>query len=268
MKATDRSILAGLVILGLLACFWFVLLAPKRERATELDAQVSDLQDEVAQQEQIADAAESSQDDYGRNYQSLIVLGQAAPADGDTPSLLAQLTELSEQSKTKFDSLVLSGDAPTIPAPAAQTTTDQNAEAGAPTASSAEPAPAEPAAATEASVSVLPLGATVGPAGLGVLPYNVRFSGDFFQVADLLAGLDSLVGSDEKGTKVDGRLVTVNGFTIAPPEPGLTNLNVDLSISAYVLPDSQGLTAGATPAAPSSGVPAASAVPTSTAPTP
>jgi hypothetical protein len=268
MKATDRSILVGLVILGLLACFWFMLLAPKRERAAELDTQVSDLQAEVAQQEQVADAAASSQQDYGRNYQSLIVLGKAAPADGDTPSLLAQFSELSEKSKTKFDSLILSDDAPPTPPPAAQTTTDQNAEAGTPTAGSAEPAPAEPAAATEASAAVLPLGATVGPAGLGVMPYDVRFSGDFFQVADLLAGLDSLVGADDKGTKVDGRLVTVNGFTMAPPEPGLKSLNVDLSITAYVLPDSQGLTAGATPADPSAGVPAASSVPTSTAPTP
>ncbi len=268
MKTTDRSILVGLLILGLLACFWFMLLAPKRERASELDAQAADLQAQVAQQEQLADTAASSQQEYGRNYQSLIVLGKAAPADGDTPSLLAQLTELSEKSKTKFESLQLSGDAPEIPAPAAQTTTDQNAEAGVPTAGSAEAAPAGPSAATEASAAVLPLGATVGPAGLGVMPYNVRFSGDFFQVADLLAGLDSLVGSDEKGTRVDGRLVTVNGFTIAPPEPGATNLNVDLSITAYVLPDSQGLTAGATPAAPSADVPPASSVPTSTATTP
>ena len=82
------------------------------------------------------------------------------------------------------------------------------------------------------------------------MPYDLRFTGDFFQVADLLAGLDSLVGADKKGTDVDGRLITINGFTMAPPEPGLTTLDVDLSISAYVLPDSQGLTAGATPLAP------------------
>jgi len=67
---------------------------------------------------------------------------------------------------------------------------------------------------------------------------------------------------------VDGRLVTINGFTMAPSETDQT-LNVELSITTYVLPESQGLTAGATPAAPPATVPAPTPVSTpTTAPTP
>jgi hypothetical protein len=269
MKSTDRSILLGLVILGLLACFWFMLLAPKRERASELEQEAGDLQAEVTEQEQIAAWAEQAQDEYARNYERLIVLGKAAPADGDTPSFLAQLTDLSDKSGTAFDSLTLSdGEAAPPPSAAAETTTDQNAEAPA-TEGAAEPAsaPAVPVAPTEATAATLPLGATVGPAGLGVLPYDLRFTGDFFDVADLLASLDSLVASGGRATSVDGRLVTVNGFTMAPAGEG-RDLAVDLSITTYVLPDSQGLTAGATPAEPAPTVPEPTPVSTTTTPTP
>jgi hypothetical protein len=269
MKASDRSILLGLVILGLLACFWFMLLSPKRERATELEQEASDLQAEVTQQEQVAAAAEQAQGDYDRNYERLIVLGKAAPTDGDTPSFLAQLTDLSEKSGTGFESLTLAQDsAAATPTPASQTTTDQNAAAEAPaTEQPAEAAPAAPAPPTEAAAATLPLGATVGPAGLGVMPYDLKFTGDFFEMADLLESLDSLVGADGGPTTVDGRLVTVNGFKMAPALES-QDLAVELQISTYVLPDSQGLTAGATPAAPAPTVPAPTPVSTSTTPAP
>jgi hypothetical protein len=269
MKATDRSILIGLVVLGLLACFWFMLLSPKRDRAAELEQEATDLQADVTQQEQVAAAAEQAQGDYAQNYERLIVLGKAAPADGDTPSFLAQLTGLSEKSGTAFESLTLSDDASAAPTPAAeQTTTDQNAAAAESAAEeTTEPAAAAPVVPTEASAATLPLGATIGPAGLGVMPYSLRFTGDFFEVADLLQSLDSLVGAGGRATSVDGRLVTVNGFTMAPAGES-RELAVDLLITTYVLPDSQGLTAGATPAAPAPTVPEPTPVSTSTTPAP
>ena len=67
MKATDRSVLFGLVILGLLAAFWFILLSPKRDDAAALETQVDDLSAEVAAQEEVAAAAEQAEADYGRN---------------------------------------------------------------------------------------------------------------------------------------------------------------------------------------------------------
>jgi hypothetical protein len=229
---------------------------------SELDQQVSDLQTEVSQQQQLASFAEEAEADYASNYERLIVLGKAAPADGDTPSLLAQLTERAKKAGTEFDSLTAGGETPMPAAPAtSETTTDQNAAA-------AEAVAATPAPATEASAALLPLGASVGPAGLGVMPYTLEFRGDFFSMADLLADLDKNVGTG-KSVEVDGRLLTINGFTMTPDaETG--DLAVELSITSYVLPESQGLTAGATPTAPAPSVPAPTptTVPTATASTP
>jgi hypothetical protein len=66
---------------------------------------------------------------------------------------------------------------------------------------------------------------------------------------------------DSEAAKVDvtGRLVTVNGFTMTK-EDTTSPLEVQLSISTYVLPESQGLTAGGTSAAPPTTVPAATPV--------
>ena len=40
-----------------------------------------------------------------------------------------------------------------------------------------------PATPTEAAASLMPLGASIGPAGLAVMPYNLIFNGTFFQIA-------------------------------------------------------------------------------------
>ena len=114
-----------------------------------------------------------------------------------------------------------------------------------------------PAAATvpptEAAASLLPLGATIGPAGLGVMPYSLNFSGNFFQVADFIKGIDSLVKTGEAEVAVDGRLVTIDGFSLqrATPKQRLPAAsNANFSVTTYLTPPEPGLTAGATPTAP------------------
>ena len=64
----------------------------------------------------------------------------------------------------------------------------------------------------------MPLGATVGPAGLAVMPYTLTFGGSFFQIADFIKGLDSLVETKNEEVAVDGRLFTVNGFSLQAAE--------------------------------------------------
>ena len=49
------------------------------------------------------------------------------------------------------------------------------------------------APATETAAANLPIGATVGSAGLPTLPYDLDFKGNFFQVADFVSGLDELI---------------------------------------------------------------------------
>ena len=70
--------------------------------------------------------------------------------------------------------------------------------------------------ATEATAAVLPLGATVGAAGLPLIPYDFKFLGDFFDFADFFGDLDAQVKvtDDGSGPTVHGRLLTIDGFAL------------------------------------------------------
>ena len=65
----------------------------------------------------------------------------------------------------------------------------------------------------------MPLGASIGPAGLAVMPYTLTFSGNFFQIADFIHGIDSLVETENAKVGVEGRLVTIDGFSLNSPPP-------------------------------------------------
>ncbi|MGH2951055.1 MAG: hypothetical protein ACRDKX_03320, partial [Solirubrobacterales bacterium] len=125
------------------------------------------------------------------------------------------------------------------------------------------------APATEAAAAVLPIGSTVGPAGLPVMPYDLDFRGSFFDIADFMAGLDGLVRLKGDGVGVDGRLLTVDGFTLSGDQrTGFPFLEADLHVTTYVAPADQGLTAGATPQAPATATTPATPTPASTTTTP
>ena len=255
MKASDRAILVGLLVAGAMAAFWFLLIAPKREEVGKLDAEISTLRDSVAQQEQLAAFAEQAEREYPSNYHRLVVLGKAVPTDADTSSLFVELDELASAAKVDFRSIELSeANGAAAPPPASQTTVDGGAGAGQSTESAESSAATQPVAtpvATEAAAAALPIGATIGPAGLPVMPYTIELSGDFFQIADFLASVDSLVRTSEKRPLADGRLITVDGFELAMNEgEGFPVLDATLTVTTFVTPADQGATAGATPQAP------------------
>ncbi len=81
-------ILLAVATVGLVAAFWFFLLSPKRDELSTLDEEVAALEDSVAEQEQLAIVAEQAKSEYRRNYQRLVVLGKAVPADDDVRSLI------------------------------------------------------------------------------------------------------------------------------------------------------------------------------------
>jgi Tfp pilus assembly protein PilO len=104
------------------------------------------------------------------------------------------------------------------------------------------------------------------------MPYSLTFTGTFFQIADFIKGLDSLVKSDNEDVAVKGRLITVNDFTLTAEgeseEPGVPasksggspTLTASFSVTTYVTPPGQGIAAGASPASPAE----ATATPAST----
>lgn len=233
MKTTDRAILIGVALLALAVGFYFLVLAPKRQEAADLSVQVTSLESEVATAEQEAAAGEAAKKDFHSNYRKLVTLGKAVPVDADTPSLLTQMQTLAVRSNVDFRSITLSSGAGIAP-PATATTG---------------------ATASEATAALLPIGASVGPAGLPVMPYEMEFDGGFFDIADFFGRIDGMVNSHGDQTSVDGRLLTIDGFVFAPGAGGLPHLTATVSTTSYLTPADQGTTAGATPSGPATGTP-------------
>lgn len=277
MTSSNRLIVTILVVAGLAIAFWMLALAPKREEADKLAGEVK--QQEVALAEARGKAAEATaaKKKFPTDYRRLVVLGKAVPDGEETSSLFVELNRVADRSEIKFESILLSGSgegAAETPPPASTPPAE-----GAPTApeASAGAPGAVPAAATipptEAAASVLPLGATIGTAGLGVMPYSLSFKGDFFEIADFIEDIDSLIDTGGKRIAVDGRLVTLDGFALtADPQLGFPHLDANFTVTTYLVPPTQGTTVGATPtepapvsAAPAETAPATESVPTSEA---
>jgi hypothetical protein len=92
------------------------------------------------------------------------------------------------------------------------------------------------------------------------MPYTLTFTGDFFHVADFIRGLDDLVKTTNAQVSVNGRLITVDAFSLAPSQShGFAKLQASFSVTTYLTPPEQGLTGGATPSGPA---PTATATPT------
>lgn len=241
MNQTSRLIGALLIVAVLAVGFWMVLISPKRKEADELSTKVEAQKSALVQAQSEVSEAVVARHQFPRDYQSLVVLGKAAPGSDETSSLIAQVNRVGVHSKVLFDSLTLAEGS----GGALEGTTSTTApEAGA-TAAATELVPP-----TEAEASQLPLGASIGPAGLGVMPYQLNFTGSFFHVADFIHGIDSLVDTKDSKLSVNGRLATIDGFTLRESEVGFPLLNASFSVSTYVVPPGQGVTAGATPTAP------------------
>ena len=287
----SQMIFVAVGIAAVLFLFYFMVLGPKREKASSLGGEVTELKSSIDQQKQVTEFAEQARQDFPRYYGRLVVLGKAVPEQADSASMLVQVNSLAQRSGVDFRGIELSetsggdsasggstaGTPPAAPpAPGTESsggtpppeTAPPSGDAGA-TPASTEAAPASSAAAapaTETAAANLPIGAVVGPAGLPTLPYSVVMSGGFFGVASFMGGLDQLVTIRESNGQVsaNGRLLTVDGFALHHPLSGpVPTLEVDFSLTSYVTPADQGLTAGASPGAPAPAPAAPEATPAS-----
>jgi hypothetical protein len=242
LEGSQKVIVAMVGIAVLAIAFWMLLLSPKREEASELGKQVEKLESSLAAHEAEVQEALRAREEFPKNYQQLVVLGKAVPADDDTASLIVQLNRIAKSNKVYFRNLKLEGTTEAVSAPVAAEGTESTAAAASP---------------TEVAASTLPLGASIGSAGLAVMPYNLTFEGDFFEIADFIDGLDTLVQTENAKVSVKGRLFTVNGFSLAPaPSKPFPALQANFSITTYLTPPSEGVTGGATPTSPGEAVPA------------
>jgi Tfp pilus assembly protein PilO len=227
-KTTNLVIGAMLVVAALATAFWVLLLSPKRDEADKLAGQVTTLEASLSQHQAEAEAAEQARSRFADDYQHLVVLGKAVPADSETSSLLVQLNHLADQTHVRFETLTLnaSGGEEEVAAPSAEGAVSP----------------------TEAAASLMPLGAGIGPAGLAVMPYTLTFEGDFFEIADFIEKLDNLVKTSNEDVAVNGRLITVNSFSLSPSsgEGAAADLQATFSVTTFLTPPGQGLLGGAT----------------------
>ena len=275
MKGSERAIISGAVVFVLAVAFYMLALSPKRAEVSELNEEVTSLETSISEQEQLVAFGQQARREFPRDYGRMVVLGKAVPDQADSASLMVELSAMAGDAGVQFRGITLNDQA-TGEGTAAATATataapTPPAEGAAP--AEGEAAPTDPsgatatttaptaAPATEAGAANLPIGAVVGTAGLPTLPYALTFQGGFFGMADYLGLVDDLVYFDGKGdqVKVNGRLMTVDGFALKGGRPGSDpDLDVNLILTSYATPSTQGLTAGATPGGPApTGVPEA-----------
>ena len=244
MRSADRTILLILPALALLIGTWILVVAPKQSESGDLEGKVAELQSSLALAQGEIAAGQDARDSFPRDYADLVSLGAAAPADDAQATLVYDMSKLGEQTGVRFRSFRVT-------------------ESG---AAGVIPVPTDPAApATEATVAALPLGATVGPAGLPTMPYSFNYLGDFFDFADFFGELDGQVkvSGDKAGPAVRGRLLTVDGFALtANPKTGFPDVQADFAVTTYIVPDEEGVDAGASPAGPGATVAPATTVAT------
>jgi Tfp pilus assembly protein PilO len=239
MTSSNRIIVAMLAVVVLAGAFWVLLLSPKREEAAQLGEQIEQAETSLAQHQSEIDAAEAARKQFPVDYQKLVVLGKAVPASDETASLLVQVSGIAKHAGVRFQDIALSGEG-------------SSEEAPPPATGGASVSP------TEAAASLLPLGATIGPAGLAAMPYTLTFEGSFFQIANFIKGLDAMVKTSNENVTVDGRLITVDSFTLSGGEgeagssPGSPDaLSASFNVTTYLTPPGEGVAAGALPEVPS-----------------
>jgi Tfp pilus assembly protein PilO len=226
LKSTNGIIVAMLLIAVVAIGFWMLGVSPKREEAAKLDKQVAQLESELVLHEEEVLRGEEARREFPSDYEKLVVLGKAVPGDDDTASLLVQINRIAKRNGIEFRQIELTSEG-----------------AG----ESPEASSVEGASPTEAAAALLPLGATIGPAGLAVMPYSLTFTGNFFTLADFIEDVDALVKTENADVKVDGRLLTLDGFTLEPDsEKGFPALEAKMAVTTYLVPPGQGVTGGAT----------------------
>lgn len=252
-NANNKIIVGMLVVVALGIAFWMLLLSPKRDEVSKLDRQVAQQEESLAAHKSEVQRGLEAERAFPKEYQQLVVLGKAAPAEDETASLLVQLSQISESSHVRFQNFLLEGESTEAP---------ESPEAEAPAAGE----PASFPSPTEVAASTLPLGASIGPAGLAVMPYKLSFEGSFFRLADFIHGLDSLVKTKNSEVLVTGRLITISGFNLkANSTKGFPNLEAEFTVTTYLVPPEQGVTGGASPTSPE---PSTTTVSTTTGGTP
>ncbi|HEY5045280.1 MAG TPA: hypothetical protein VII53_05430, partial [Solirubrobacteraceae bacterium] len=217
MTGRDRIVIVVLAALAVVAAAWLLVLAPEREKASKVGAEVSTAQSQLTAAEGQVSAARGAEAGYPAAYTSLVSLGKAVPTGQEVPSLIVQLARASGERQVEFASIASGGSA---------------------------------AGSSSAAVSA------AASAGFSAMPFTFVFNGNFFDLYDLFQQLNRFTLRTSSGSlRVSGRLLTIQGVTLTPQSSSgggsgtSGQLTGTITATAYVLPASQAA-AGATATSP------------------
>jgi hypothetical protein len=270
VTARDRTVALVVAAVALLGAFWFLALSPKRKDASDLGAKITEAQQRLDTARQSVATATAAQKRYDVDYAVIAKLGKAVPADDDVASLVYQLNHVSQDAHIDFRSIKLNSSGATAPPPApavaqaaAVASANGNSSSSSSTtstSSSTTPPPSStPVAgvpATQSAAAGLPPGSTVGSAGFPTMPFSFVFDGSFFNMEHFFDGIQRFATANGDNLTVRGRLLTVDSFALTASRFGFPKVKASINATAYLVPQSEGLTGGATPAGPG-GAPAA-----------
>lgn len=215
MTGRDRMVLIGVLVLVVLGAAWMLVVSPERKQASKLGAEVAAAQTQLASAEGQLANARAAQSQYAAAYSSVVSLGKAVPPTQEVPALIDQIAHATHDKNVDFTSIT----------------------SGAGTSGTASSA----------------------SSSFAQLPFTFTFVGSYFDLEHLFSQLTDFATPASSGSlQVNGRLLTVESVRLAPSTSGTSNpgeslashLNATIGATAYTLPASQSLTAGATATSP------------------
>jgi hypothetical protein len=282
MTTRDRTVVMVIAAVALLGAFWFLALSPKRKDATALSDKIAQAQQRLDTAKQAATEATAARARYDGDYATVARLGKAVPADDDVASLVYQLDHVSTTAHIDFRSIKLAtsgSPAAAAAPPAAQaaalasasatpsssdSSSSSSSSSSTPAASSSAPASSTPAtgvAPTQTAAAGLPPGSTVGSAGFPTMPFSFVFDGSFFDMEHFFDGVQGFAAFSGQNLSVKGRLLTVDSFSLTASRFGFPKVKASINATAYLVPQDEGMTGGATAQGPAA-TPASTTAPT------
>ena len=276
MSLNPRALLGLLPVVVILGGLWFMLLAPTRAEVSATQAQVLEATSRRDAAVATAAAAEQARVRYPRDYASVARLAQAVPPDEDVAALLRGLDSLARSHKLDIRTIALSEAEAKEPAPAAAPADPasggeakaQDGAASAPAAKPQAPAATDAPAGTDAAAgsdgaaaAQAPAGTAVGTAGLLAMPFTFTAEGSYLPLQRFLKALHARAKHANGHIKVDGRLLTIDGFSFVAGRDGFPQLGALVSATAYLEPDPGGVIDRSTPRGPASALASAAVAP-------
>lgn len=216
MTQQDRTLIMVVLAVVVAAASWFLLIKPKRQEAADLQTKVEQAQSAMDAATAKASAAAAARAQYGRDYATVVRLGKAVPTDDDIASLVYQLDASAEKTGVDFRSVAVT-------------------ESAAPSGSSGAAAkPQEGQGGTDAAA-----GGQTLPGEVTKVPITLSFTGGYFQMTRFLREVERYTITKGEDIDVRGRLISIDGVTLAPGANGFPQMKAEVTATAYRAPVTQ-----------------------------